>query len=159
MTAPAPRRLTLDSPLGPLTVSARDGAIVAIDFADKRGRDATPELGEAARQLKDYFAGRRDRFELPLAPQGGAFEQAVWAAMCRIPHGKTKTYGELAAAAGAPGAARAVGTACGRNPIPIVIPCHRVTAAGGRLGGYSGRGGLETKQYLLNLEAGQGRLV
>jgi methylated-DNA-[protein]-cysteine S-methyltransferase len=112
----------------------------------------------AAGQLADYFAGRAKRFELPLAPGGGAFERAVWTAMCRIPHGKTKTYGELAEAAGAPGAARAVGTACGRNPIPIVIPCHRVTAAGGRLGGYSGLGGLETKRFLLALEGGQGRL-
>jgi methylated-DNA-[protein]-cysteine S-methyltransferase len=159
MTAGPLHRLTLASPLGPLTVNARDGAIVAIDFADRQGRDTTPELAAAARQLADYFVGRCRDFALRLAPVGSAFERAVWDVMLRIPPGRTRTYGELAAALGAPGAARAVGAACGRNPIPIVIPCHRITAAGGHIGGYSGRGGVSTKRFLLALENGQTSLI
>lgn len=123
--------------------------MVAIRWADERGGNGSPVLAEAARQLEAYFAGRLTRFDLPLQPQGSAFEQRVWAAMQQIPYGETRCYGELAAAIHS--AARAVGGACGRNPIPIVIPCHRVLAKTG-LGGYSGRGGCETKERLLALE-------
>jgi methylated-DNA-[protein]-cysteine S-methyltransferase len=118
--------------------------------ADGRvGGNCGPLLGEAARQLDAYFAGRLTRFDLALAPTGSPFEQLVWTAMRAIPYGETRCYGELAAAVGS--APRAVGRACGRNPIPIVIPCHRVLARTG-LGGYSGAGGLTTKRRLLMLE-------
>ena len=101
------------------------------------------------RQLDAYFAGHLTRFDLPLAPSGSPFEVGVWTAMAEIPYGETRVYGELAASVGS--APRAVGRACGRNPIPIVIPCHRVLAKAG-LGGYSGSGGLATKRHLLALE-------
>ncbi len=147
--------LTVESPVGRLTITARGEAIVAIDWAGSSavagdrivGNGAL--LGEAARQLDAYFAGRLTRFDLALAPAGSRFEQLVWMAMRAIPYGKTRCYGELAAAVGS--APRAVGRACGRNPIPIVIPCHRVLARTG-LGGYSGAGGLTTKRRLLMLE-------
>ena len=107
--------------------------------------------GEAVRQLKEYFAGRRTDFDLPLAPQGTEFQRDVWRRLQEIPYGETISYGELAKRIGNPKASRAVGAANGSNPIPIVIPCHRVLAKAG-LGGYSGSGGLETKQALLTLE-------
>ena len=146
--------LSLSSPVGRLTIEESDEAIVAIRWAapDADGAPAgngSPLLAEAARQLAAYFAGRLSRFDLPLAPQGSLFESRVWAAMQQIPYGETRSYGDLASAVGS--APRAVGRACGTNPIPIVIPCHRVLARGG-LGGYSGEGGLATKQRLLALE-------
>jgi len=144
--------LRMLSPIGILAVVAEDDAIAAIRWvaaAPPEGEPSSPLLIEAARQLTAYFAGRLTRFELPLAPAGSPFEQRVWSAMCDINYGETRRYGELAAAIGS--APRAVGGACGRNPIPIVIPCHRVLARG-RLGGYSGEGGLATKRHLLALE-------
>ena len=144
-------RLSLESPLGRLSLFEENGAIVALDWGGKRSTGGpTPLLLHAKRQLDAYFAGKRHDFDLPLAPQGSSFEQRVWRLMAAIPYGETRSYGELAAALDA--APRAVGQACGRNPIPILIPCHRVLAAGGALGGYSGGKGVETKRRLLILE-------
>jgi len=142
--------LSVPSPLGRLTIVSDDAAVVAINWADETVPQdrPTPLLAEAARQLGAYFAGALTRFDLPVRPAGSPFEQRVWAAMCAIPHGQTRRYGELASAIGS--APRAVGGACGRNPIPLVVPCHRVLRSGGALGGYGG--GLPMKQALLELE-------
>lgn len=112
----------------------------------------TPLLQEAEEQLNEYFAGVRREFDLPLAPKGTPFQKAVWAEMCRIPYGETRTYGQLAAAIGRPSACRAVGGACHSNPIAILQPCHRVVGRSGHLTGYAY--GVEMKQYLLELEQG-----
>lgn len=156
MTAMAttPSNLTIDSPLGLLTVTSAltDGgrAIVALDWG-RLGEDAPDALlEEAARQLRDYFAGTRLDFDLPLAPRGTVFRQQVWAAMRAIPHGSVLTYGDVARMLGT--APRAVGGACGANPIPVIIPCHRIVGGGGSPGGYSGLGGLRTKDWLLRHE-------
>ena len=141
--------LSIPSPVGQLTIEEDGERIVAIRWGDSPGGNGSPLLDEAARQLAAYFDGRLKEFDLPLAPAGTAFEGRVWAAMQAIPYGKTRFYGDLASATGS--APRAVGRACGKNPIPIVIPCHRVLAKAG-LGGYSGDGGLSTKQRLLALE-------
>jgi methylated-DNA-[protein]-cysteine S-methyltransferase len=141
--------LSVKTPVGPLTIEEEDERIVAIRWGDGAGANGSPLLQEAARQLAGYFAGELTEFDLSLAPDGSPFEQRVWAAMQTIPYGETRSYGDLAAMIGS--APRAVGGACGRNPIPIVIPCHRVLAKTG-LGGYSGDGGLATKQRLLQLE-------
>jgi len=141
--------LSIPSLVGQLTIEDRDGRIVAIRWGNDAGGNGSPLLAEAARQLEAYFDGRLSEFELPLSPAGTAFEGRVWQAMQAIPYGETRTYGDLAHATDA--GPRAIGRACGRNPIPIVIPCHRVLARGG-LGGYSGEGGLATKQRLLALE-------
>ena len=144
-------RLAVDSPLGRLTFFEEDGRLTGLDWYGKRSAgEATPLLLEARRQLTAYFAGRRRGFDLPLAPAGSPFELRVWQLMSDIPYGETRTYGELARDLAA--APRAVGQACGRNPLPILIPCHRVLAADGRLGGYSGGQGAETKRRLLLLE-------
>jgi methylated-DNA-[protein]-cysteine S-methyltransferase len=142
--------LSLDSPVGPLTVTAEDDALVELDWRRDSDTDASPLLIEARRQLQAYFACRLARFDLPVAPAGTQHQRKVWRAMQKIPFGGYQTYGELAAAIGS--SPRAVGTACGRNPIPIIIPCHRVLAAGGKIGGYSGSGGPATKRTLLSLE-------
>lgn len=145
------RRASVDSPLGPLTVTERGGALVELDWGGDTAQAAGGGvLAEARRQLAAYFAGELTAFDLPLAPAGTAHQKRVWRAMQDIPYGGYRTYGALAAAIGS--SARAVGTACGRNPIPIIIPCHRVLAAGGKIGGYSGKGGTVTKRYLLSLE-------
>jgi methylated-DNA-[protein]-cysteine S-methyltransferase len=141
--------ISMPSPVGQLTLQEEGGAIVAISWGNDALGNGSPLLAETARQLEAYFAGELTYFDLPLAPSGSAFEQRVWAAMRAIPYGQTRSYGDLAAMISS--APRAVGGACGKNPIPIVIPCHRVRAKTG-LGGYSGEGGLETKQRLLALE-------
>lgn len=147
--------LSIASPIGRLTIEEAGDQIVAIRWeedgpaGDASLGNGSPLLAEAAHQLAAYFAGKLARFELPLAPSGSPFESRVWAAMQQIPYGETRSYGDLAAAVRT--APRAVGRACGRNPIPVVIPCHRVLAKAG-LGGYSGSGGLWTKQRLLALE-------
>ena len=143
-------RMIINSPLGSLTVSERGGAIVALDWYRERPTAPTPLLRRAALQLAEYFAGQRRAFDLPLAPQGSEFQQMVWHRMAKIPYGHVMTYGELAQAVGS--APRAVGGACGRNPIAIIIPCHRVVGGSGALTGYSGAGGVHTKQILLELE-------
>lgn len=143
--------LTVDSPLGPLALTSESGAVVRLDWADLPGEGADPVLAEAARQLADYFAGRRHDFDLPLRPAGTDFQRRAWTAMSAIPYGTVATYGQLARGLGS--VARAVGGACGANPIPILVPCHRVVASAGQ-GGYSGKGGLGTKDFLLRLEMG-----
>jgi methylated-DNA-[protein]-cysteine S-methyltransferase len=146
----ATRRVRLPSPVGGLAVEATDRAIVAVHWIKGDADDAVNDgglLAEARSQLLAYFAGRLTAFDLPLAPTGSPFERDVWRRMCDIPHGRTMTYGEMADAVG--GVARAVGTACGSNPIPVIIPCHRVLGAGNRMVGYSGRGRVETKRWLL----------
>ena len=145
--------LSIPSPVGQLTIEDSDSTIVAIRWGNDAGGNGSPLLAEAARQLEAYFDGRLREFDLPLSPAGTAFEGRVWQAMQEIPYGETRTYGDLAHATDS--GPRAVGRACGRNPIPIVIPCHRVLARGG-LGGYSGDGGLATKQRLLALEGSLG---
>jgi len=143
-------QLSLHSPVGDLTISVEDDKIVAVDWGWGRDQTPTPLLREAKKQLEDYFDGKLRKFDLPLAPTGSAFQKNVWKAMCKIPYGNTATYGDLAARLDS--SARSVGTACGRNPLPILVPCHRVVAAGNRLGGYSGDGGGKTKLTLLRLE-------
>jgi methylated-DNA-[protein]-cysteine S-methyltransferase len=144
-------QLSLHTPLGDLTVSEEDGAIVALDWGRGRDQDATPLLLRARDQLQDYFDGTRTAFDLPLAPHGTAFRRKVWDALCTIPAGQTRSYLDIARQIGCR-APRAIGQANGANPIPILIPCHRVVAADGSLGGYSGGEGEATKRYLLDLE-------
>ena len=142
---------TVESPVGPLTITADGEAITAIDFgAGGAPRPNAGLLAAAARQLSAYFAGSLREFDLPLAPAGTPFRLRVWAAMQSIPYGETMSYGALARALGT--APRAVGGACGANPIPLVIPCHRVVGADGALGGFSGGAGCDTKRHLLALE-------
>ena len=142
-------QMSLHSSVGDLTVTEEQGAIVALDWGWGRDQSRSPLLEHAACQLEDYFDGRRSSFDLPMQPAGTPFQRRVWQAMCAIPAGDTRTYGELAAALD--GVARAVGRACGANPVPILIPCHRVVAAAS-LGGYSGLGRLDTKIALLRRE-------
>jgi methylated-DNA-[protein]-cysteine S-methyltransferase len=151
----------LDTPIGPLLI-AGDESIRAIRFSEN-GKAARPEpewiessrgvVGQAVRQLKEYFAGKRADFDLPLAPEGTSFQRSVWERLREIPYGETISYGELAKRVGNPKASRAVGAANGCNPIPIVIPCHRVIGANGKLTGFGG--GLPTKEKLLALESRQ----
>jgi methylated-DNA-[protein]-cysteine S-methyltransferase len=147
----------IDSPIGVLRVHSDGDAITAIVFAplpEPTGApdDAHPVLAEARTQLEAYFAGERKEFDLPLAASGTPFQQRVWRELCEIGYGATSTYGEIAHRLGLPpGASRAVGLANGRNPIPIVVPCHRVIGSKGRLVGYGG--GLDRKQKLLSLES------
>lgn len=145
-------QLSLQSPVGELTLSEEDGALVSLDWGWVPEQSESTLLGEARRQLERYFDGDPAPFELPLAPPGSDFQRRVWARMQAIPAGRTLSYGALARELGS--TARAVGAACGANPIPIIVPCHRVIAADGGLGGYSGQGGVETKQALLRLEGG-----
>lgn len=145
-------RVAMRSPVGMLTITERDGTIVALDWGGRSTANAppTPLLTAARAALERYFAGENEAFDLPLAPAGTPFQRRVFALMRKIPAGMTRSYGDLATALNS--SPRAVGNACGVNPIPIIIPCHRVLAAGRRLGGYSGRGGVETKRILLQLE-------
>ncbi|GAB3267006.1 methylated-DNA--[protein]-cysteine S-methyltransferase [Nocardioides dilutus] len=150
----------IDSPIGDLRLVERDGEVTQIEFSpfrDGDGRprgerdDSHPVLVEAARQLSAYFAGDLTDFDLPLAPVGSDFQQRVWKELRTIGYGETASYGEIALRLGMTNAAsRAVGLANGRNPIPIVIPCHRVIGADGTLTGYAG--GIERKQKLLEIE-------
>lgn len=143
-------QLSLHSPVGDLTVCEEDGAIVAVEWGWGGDQSATPLLTETRRVLEAYFDGERVRFDLPMAPAGGSpYRQRVWAALRTIPPGEIRTYGQIAVVAG--GSPRSVGTANGANPIPILIPCHRVLAGNG-IGGYSGDGGTDTKRFLLALE-------
>jgi methylated-DNA-[protein]-cysteine S-methyltransferase len=142
-------QLSIHSPVGDLSISEDDGVIVSIDWGWGRDQVKTPLLKEAVKQLNAYFDGHLKSFDLPLAPFGTEFQKRVWKQMCKIPYGKTLTYGDMAAKLKS--GARPVGTACGRNPIPIIIPCHRIVGTQ-NLGGYSGDGGLTTKVALLRLE-------
>ena len=142
--------LTCPSPLGALTLFEEDGKIISLDWGAVDGGEETPLLRKATDQLEAYFDGELKQFDLPLDPHGTAFQKKLWRALEAIPYGSTQTYGELASRIDS--APRAIGGACGRNPIPIIIPCHRVLAAGGKMGGYSGQDGTETKEFLLRLE-------
>jgi methylated-DNA-[protein]-cysteine S-methyltransferase len=159
-TAPAgPRCHTVaDSPVGPLTLVAAGGTLAGLYMHRQRHHPPTEAFGvpdatvfaEAVRQLHAYFAGQLTEFELPLTLTGTAFQRRVWTALGEIPYGETVSYGQLADRIGKPTAARPVGLAVGRNPIGIIIPCHRVVGSTGKLTGYAG--GLSRKQYLLDLE-------
>ena len=144
-------QLSLHTPLGEVTISEDGDAIVALDWGRGRDQEATPLLREARDQLQEYFDGKRMSFDLPLAPEGSEFQKRVWAALCAIPPGETRSYADIARTIGS--APRAVGGANGANPIPLFIPCHRVIAADGSLGGYSGGDGPATKLYLLDHES------
>ena len=159
---PGLTRTVTDSPLGPLTLIASGGALTglymngrtpasadAAGAAEDEDQDAAV-LDEAVRQLSEYFGGQRQAFDLPLALEGTAFQRRVWDALLGIGYGQTVSYGELADEIGQPTAARAVGLANGRNPVSIIVPCHRVVGADGSLTGYGG--GLDNKQRLLELE-------
>lgn len=141
--------LTIDSPVGPLTLVEEDGALVALEFGGCSDGPQTDLLRRAKAELADYFAGRRKSFDLPLKPRGTPFQRALWRLLQHIPYGEVRTYGELAVKLKS--VPRAVGGACGRNPLPILIPCHRVVADRS-VGGYSGGEGVSTKQRLLALE-------
>ncbi|MCX6392959.1 MAG: methylated-DNA--[protein]-cysteine S-methyltransferase [Actinobacteria bacterium] len=151
---------TVSTPLGDITAVADDAGLTQVILAGDDGSvlaEATeggPIVDAAAQQLAEYFAGERMAFDVPLAPQGTEFQQTVWTALGDVPFGTTATYGEIARAIGQLTATRAVGAANGRNPIPIIIPCHRVIGASGELTGYSGGGGIETKRRLLDHESG-----
>ena len=151
----------VDSPLGPLTLVADGVALVALHLSDERDGPAAASLGRPGRapfasvveQLEAYFAGEPVTFEdVQVDAPGTPFQREVWAALRRIPHGRTASYGEVARSLGRPGASRAVGHANGRNPVSVVVPCHRVVGADGRLTGFAG--GLERKRQLLDLERG-----
>lgn len=149
----------ISSPVGPLTAVATDGRLVGLYFPGHLRRPPVEAFGERAdgafvevrAQLGDYFAGRRRGFDLPLAPEGDAFQQRVWALLRTIPYGQTRTYGDLADALGNRQLAKVVGRANAPNPVSIVQPCHRVVGADGALTGFAG--GLERKRFLLDLEA------
>lgn len=153
--------VVVESPIGPLTLVAEGDAITCVYMDDQRHLPGPERFGladpgdsvvlkEAERQLAEYFAGERTDFDLPLSATGTEFQRTVWAALCDIPYGETVSYGELARRIGKPAASRAVGLANGKNPISIVVPCHRVIGSSGRLVGYGG--GLDRKQTLLALE-------
>ncbi|HXA33648.1 MAG TPA: methylated-DNA--[protein]-cysteine S-methyltransferase [Acidimicrobiales bacterium] len=148
----------IDSPVGPLTLVASDGALRGLYMADQRHRPEAETFGPSDHtvftavidQLHAYFDGRRSRFELPMTLAGTAFQRSVWDALGDIPYGHTVSYGQLAGRIGNPAASRAVGLANGRNPIGIIVPCHRVVGSTGHLTGYGG--GVERKQFLLDFE-------
>jgi methylated-DNA-[protein]-cysteine S-methyltransferase len=151
-----------DSPVGPLTLISNGAALTHLEFENPRypyepaPRGDDKVLDKARRELDRYFDGKLKAFTAPVAPEGTPFQQRCWAALQKIPYGATRSYGEQAAAIGSPQASRAVGLANGRNPIAIIIPCHRVIGANGSLTGYGG--GMERKKFLLELEQGQALL-
>ncbi|MES1201563.1 MAG: methylated-DNA--[protein]-cysteine S-methyltransferase [Pseudomonadota bacterium] len=151
-------RFDYASPVDVLTLIADDAALCAVYFEnnkhgappDDAKRGTNKVIDETRRQLDAYFAGKRKSFDLPLAPRGTPFQLKVWQALRGIPYGLTRSYGQIAAEVGAPQASRAVGAANGRNPIPVIVPCHRVIGANGSLTGFGG--GMERKRFLLQLE-------
>lgn len=158
------RWIAIDSPIGRLTLAASATALHAIEFENNRHPQAradwvageTDLLRQAARQLQEYFQGHRRQFELPLAPSGTDFQRAAWQALAAIPYGETRSYAQQAVALGRPNATRAVGAANGRNPLPILLPCHRVIGANGALTGFGG--GIGIKRWLLDHEHAQASL-
>jgi methylated-DNA-[protein]-cysteine S-methyltransferase len=157
------RWTVLDTPIGELSVGVDDDGVCGVQFGAVEAAAPTSDsrpaptsdsrLAAAVDELRAYFAGELTEFTLPLSVRRGSeFERAVWAEMSKIPYGETRTYGEIAAVVGDAGAARAVGVACNRNPIPVIVPCHRIVGAGGKLVGFGG--GLPRKRHLLELEAG-----
>ena len=157
-TTPPTRYTVVDSPIGPLTLMSRDGRLTNLVMHGQAHAVAPPPgavrddgaFDDVAAQLDEYFAGRRTSFDIPLDLEGTDFQRDVWDQLCAIPYGGTISYGELARRVGRPGAARAVGSANGRNPVAVIVPCHRVIAGDGGLGGYGG--GLDRKTVLLALE-------
>ena len=141
-----------ETKLGSVTFVEEDGTLLAITthHTYEGKRVETPLIKEAYRQLSEYLMGKRKRFDLPLNPRGTEFQQQVWKALCDIPHGETRSYKQIAETIGNPKAVRAVGMANNRNPLLIVIPCHRVIGANGKLVGYGA--GIEKKEFLLKLE-------
>lgn len=146
----------LNTPVGTLTLIEQDDAITELLWDKRQEGPCTALLQEGLDQLGAYFEGRLDRFDLPLAPAGTDFQQQVYTQMSAIPKGETRTYGDIATALGVP--AQPVGQACGSNPIPVIIPCHRVVGTG-HLGGFSGAGGVETKVKLLQGEGAYSLLI
>ena len=159
MNADRAAHTVIDSPIGPLTLVSVDGVLSGIYMVEHRhqpdpatfGERDTADFDEAITQLTEYFDGRRTEFTVPLAARGTPFQQRVWDALRTIPYGETWTYGQLADSLGTPTAVRAVAAANGRNPISIIVPCHRVIGSNGNLTGYAG--GLERKRFLLEREA------
>ena len=159
---PAMQLRTVNSPVGPLTLAGKDGRLMHLRMVDQAHE---PSYGgwerddngfsDAVEQLEEYFAGERREFDLDLDLVGTTFQRRVWETLLTIPYGETSSYGQIAEQIGSPGASRAVGLANGRNPIGIIVPCHRVIGANGSLTGYGG--GLERKRILLELERGQTR--
>jgi methylated-DNA-[protein]-cysteine S-methyltransferase len=155
----------MPSPIGDLTLTGDGHALTGVYMEHHRhappippgAREDRAPLADPCRQLEEYFAGERSAFDLELNAAGSPFQRTVWDALTRIPYGETMSYGELARAIGHPDAPRAVGLANGRNPISIVVPCHRVIGASGKLTGYGG--GLDRKRFLLDLEAGAAQLA
>jgi methylated-DNA-[protein]-cysteine S-methyltransferase len=155
---------TMESPIGELLLVGDGETLSGLYMQDGRKpkqiatgwTESAASFTDVKRQLEEYFAGKRTTFEVKLAAEGAPFEREVWHALEEIPYGETVSYGEIARRVGQPTAARAVGTANGRNPISVIVPCHRVIGANGSLTGYGG--GLERKRLLLELERGQGRL-
>ncbi len=147
--------LTIATPIGDMTAMANESGVYSLDFAEdaELATSDNPILLTLAAELKEYFEGKRREFTVPLAPVGTPFQMGVWDTLRRIPYGETVSYIEEAAILGRPSAVRAVANANGRNPISIIIPCHRVIASGGGIGGYSG--GVWRKEFLLELEARQ----
>ena len=149
------RFVVVQSPVGDLTLTEENGALTGLYFGRRslEGEEGlTALLERASRQLEEYFAGKRKQFDLPLSLRGTEFQRQVWAALRDIPYGETRSYGQIAQAVGRPKAVRAVGMANHRNPISIIVPCHRVVGADGSLTGYGG--GLENKKFLPALERG-----
>lgn len=142
--------LSFNSPIGPLTVHEQRGAITKLSWERETNRDVSPLLFETKNQIQEYLNGTRTNFNLPQKPYGSEFQLRVWQEVAKIPYGQTASYRDLASKLSS--SPRPVGTACGKNPIPIIIPCHRIIAKTGHLTGYSGRGGLDTKRLLLKLE-------
>ena len=148
---------TMTSPIGTLTIAGEDGVVTRVLMEDQRHAPSAEgwahdpnAFADVVGQLEEYFAGERTSFDVPLRLEGSEFQRTVWQGLLDIPYGETCSYGELAAAIGRPGAARAVGLANGRNPVAVIVPCHRVIGAGGDLTGYVG--GLDRKRHLLELE-------
>ena len=150
---------TIGSPIGKLTLVSSDTGIRAVlfenhgspeEYAEAKESKKHPLLLQCEKELAEYFKGKRTHFTVPLVPQGTAFREKVWTALTAIPYGKTESYSQQAARIGSPKSARAVGSANGKNPMPIIVPCHRVIASSGRLGGYAG--GVDIKRKLLEIE-------
>ena len=144
-------QFVVESPIGPLGVILDGDTVVGVRFGAAHG-ESLASGHPAGEQLKEYFAGTLTDFTVPVEMRGGSgFERAVWAEIAKIPYGEMWTYGQIAKSLGDPGAARAVGTACNHNPVPVIVPCHRVVGAGGKMVGFGG--GLDRKRKLLELEA------
>ena len=153
MTNSSVKYFTYPTAIGPLTLQCADGALVRVAFGSVQlqGEYRSTALGNmAANELHEYLSGRRHTFSIPTAAQGTEFQQAVWDCLLRIPYAQTRSYADVAASIGHPRSYRAVGMACNANPLPIIVPCHRVVGSGGLIGGYAG--GVDLKQTLLNLE-------